>query len=75
MDKIVADKFQGLSISEKKVRLQSWRDLLLDFVITLSGDTIQVPDIWEAVKPLKHRRGGIDTELDLSDFTKIIRVN
>ena len=69
VDKIAVEKFRDLDTSDKKGRLQRWRELLQTFVATLPGDTILVPGIWANVRALKSKRGGIDTELDLSDFT------
>ena len=69
VDKIGVERFRDLAASDKKGRLQRWRELLQTFVTTLPGDTIQVPGMWANVRALKSKRGGIDTELDLSDFT------
>jgi hypothetical protein len=69
VDKIDVERFHELTTSDKKGRLQRWRELLQTFVTTLPGDTIQVPGMWANVRALKSKSGGIDTELDLSDFT------
>ena len=68
VDKIAVERFRDLAASDKKGRLQRWREFLQTYIATLPGDTIQVPGIWANVRALKSKRGGIDTELDLSNF-------
>ena len=62
--------WKGSAISLQVTKRAGYRggESFFKHIATLPGDTIQVPGIWANVRALKSKRGGIDTELDLSNF-------